>query len=160
MLHFTNLSVLHRDRRAFLVHGALATLLAKKLICYQSAPDVANALHQTKIILLRGLTRPYVRFYVRVIYLGVFFSPKQFAMLAVTPWDSIGHIVDKTIDLIDYMERDHTLPMQLMYKGRILEEHKRVCDYDFIQPHCTLIAKIRTGSRGYIGSRIPTTPHE
>ncbi len=137
--------------------GAFATLLAKKLICYQSAPGVADALHQTKIILLRGLTRPYVRFYVRVIYLQNSLPPKCLGMLAVTPWCLIGHIVDKTFDLID---DDHTLPMRLMYNGRFLEEHKRVCEYDFIQPHCTLLAHIRAGIRSPFDSRIPTTPHE
>lgn len=163
MMHFTKLPVLHRHCRALLGHCALATLLAKKLICYPSTPDVATALHQTKIIFLRGTAQPYVRFYVRVFYMNDFFRTKSFAMLAVTPWDLIGPIVDKTIDLVmkdSPLVSDPTLPVRLMCQGKILEEHKRVCDYECIQPHCTLLARIHSGIRGPIGSRIPTTPHE
>jgi hypothetical protein len=163
-MHFTKHPVLHRHRRALLGHGALATLLAKKLICYQSTPVVANALHQTKMILLRGLAQPpYLRFYVRVFYLPEYHNPKIFAMLAVTPSDLIGPIVDKAIALVmqnSPLVIEPTLPVRLLCQGKILEEHKRVWDYECIQPHCTLLAQIHMGIRGPIGSRIPTTPHE
>jgi hypothetical protein len=102
----------------------LATLLAKKLICYQSTPVVVNALHQTKMILLRGLAQPpYLRFYVRVFYYPENRRPKSFAMLAVTPSDLIGPIVDKAIALVmqDVAELSYepTLPVRLVCQGRI-----------------------------------------
>jgi hypothetical protein len=156
----TSLSL--KRRQILLGRGALCTLLAKRLICFQNAVAVDSALNRARQVLLRGLSSvlqdaqaTFLRgiswlslasFYVRVHCISAHFTRSAVAMLKVEPSDSIDDVIHKAIDSI--MPELGQLRLRFHYQGRLLDPSKRVCDYGFIRPHTTLALMWKGGIRG------------
>jgi hypothetical protein len=155
-------------RQILLGRGALCSLLAKRLICFQNAVAVDSALHRAWHILLRGISSvlhdaqtTFLRgiswlsmrsFYVRVHCIAPYFKRMAVAMLKVKPSDSIADVIRKAIDsIMPEMEAIKLGDLQLKCMQRAvgsLDHSKRVCDYGFMQPHTTLTLDWRCPLRG------------
>ena len=162
----TSLSL--KRRQILLGRGALCTLLAKRLICFQNAVAVDSALNRARQILLRGLSSvlhdaqaTFLRgiswlsmhsFYVRVHCISPYYTRMAVAMLKVEPSDSIVDVIRKAIDSIMPELEQITLGDLLFHcKYRHLaplDPSKRVCDYGFMRPHTTLTLEWRCPLRG------------
>ena len=145
-----------KHRQILLGRGAMCTLLAKRLLCFQNAVAVGSALNHARAILLRGLSTvlrdaqasfstfmwlslPY--FYVRVVRMGTGCDrpPHNVVMLEVKPGDSIENVMDRIIATTHMDPRWPRQHEHLIFQGRRLDLSKRVCDCGFVRPHSTLI---------------------
>ena len=146
-------SVNLKHRQILLGRGALCTLLATRLICFQNAVAVDCAPNHARAMLLRGLSTvlrdaqaTFMRgiswfslpsFYVRLVMHDPI-GDRKVVMLEVRPGDSIENVMDTIIATTHH-------PVHLICHGRQLYPSKRVCDYRCIRPHTTIFVHLRMG---------------